>query len=197
MYNLFSSLDRSILFWFNDLIKESYWFKVFVFAMARFGILIFVFALVYLFFRKDTSDHDGFLGLGYHKNRQIAFYALISLVVGFAVDEIISLFFPRPRPFVTYPDLIKQLNVTVDLVSFPSKHAIATFAMGASVYFSGHRNLGIFLFVCAALVAISRVAAGVHYPSDVLAGAILGVGSAYFVYSQRDWIRRHLLKEEK
>jgi len=196
MYGAFTWLDRTILFWFNDLIKGSFVFKVIVYGLARFGIIIFIFALVYLFFQRNPQDHNGFLGLGYHKNRQIAFYALISLALGFLIDELISLIFPRPRPFVVYPDLIKHLNLTVDLTSFPSSHAIATFAMSASVYFSGHRRLGAFLFVCAILVSMARVAAGVHYPSDVLGGAILGVFCAAAVNSQKNWIRAHILKEK-
>jgi undecaprenyl-diphosphatase len=57
--------------------------------------------------------------------------------------------------------------------SFPSGHAAGTFAFAAFV-FALHRRAGIAAFGLAVLVAISRVALGVHYPTDVMAGAVVG-----------------------
>jgi undecaprenyl-diphosphatase len=57
--------------------------------------------------------------------------------------------------------------------SFPSGHAAGAFAVAGFVC-AVHRPLGVALFVVAALIAFSRVALGMHYPSDVAAGALLG-----------------------
>jgi len=57
--------------------------------------------------------------------------------------------------------------------SFPSGHSAGSFAFAAFV-FMVHRRWGLLASLVAALVGLSRVALGVHYPSDVLAGAILG-----------------------
>jgi undecaprenyl-diphosphatase len=57
--------------------------------------------------------------------------------------------------------------------SFPSGHAAGSFAF-ATFVLATHRRAGMALAALATLVAISRVALGVHYPSDVLAGALLG-----------------------
>jgi undecaprenyl-diphosphatase len=74
--------------------------------------------------------------------------------------------------------------------SFPSGHATTAFALAAVVGFVSPRWFYPGL-VFAAAVAVSRVALGVHYTSDVVAGAILGVLGAYFVrllFAQRRWM---------
>jgi undecaprenyl-diphosphatase len=57
--------------------------------------------------------------------------------------------------------------------SFPSGHAAGSFAVAAFAL-TLHKGAGACLFALAALIAISRVALGVHYPSDVAAGALVG-----------------------
>lgn len=74
---------------------------------------------------------------------------------------------PSPEPLV-------QLPATH---SFPSGHATVAFACATALAFAVPR-LRLPLFVLAALIAFSRVYVGVHYPLDVLAGALLGVGLA-------------------
>lgn len=61
-----------------------------------------------------------------------------------------------------------------DNPSFPSGHSAGSFAVAAFVFML-HRRWGLFALVVAALIGLSRVALGVHYPSDVVAGAILGM----------------------
>jgi membrane-associated phospholipid phosphatase len=98
----------------------------------------------------------------------------------------------RHRPFVTLPDARLfgetgkgyvaplpdgSLPPTANHHSFPSAHSANWFAI-ATVAFLFYRRSAKFLFPLAATVAISRVYNGVHYPSDVLAGAFLGAGYA-------------------
>lgn len=58
--------------------------------------------------------------------------------------------------------------------SFPSDHACIYFAL-ATVIFLSNRRLGFSAFLCAALTSSTRIYLGIHYPSDVLGGAILGI----------------------
>jgi undecaprenyl-diphosphatase len=190
--------DREILFYLNGLMTQNEWLRWVVLIFARYAIVVFVAVGIYLWFRKSPKDHRGFLGIGHHENRQAVVFALLALAVGFTIDIIISHIFVRTRPFVAYPDLVRNLALTVDLTSFPSKHAIAVFASATSIWLAHlwhFRNWGIFLFVMAFLIAFARVAAGVHYPSDIIAGMIIGVFSAWIIHENQDWIKRKIFKD--
>ncbi len=112
------------------------------------------------------------------KDRLIARKAIILATISAAfarevVKTVIAAFWSRNRPFIAHQvhDLISK---TDNQASFPSGHAIAMFAI-APVIYHYNKKLGWAMYVMSALTAVSRVVVGVHYPSDVIAGAILGV----------------------
>ena len=82
----------------------------------------------------------------------------------------------RARPFVAHPDVHRFITHAADS-GFPSDHAAASFAIATSVVLFA-RRMGVVLLIAATLLAVSRVAVGVHYPTDVLAGAAIGVLAA-------------------
>jgi undecaprenyl-diphosphatase len=106
----------------------------------------------------------------------VAFVAAIIARVG--VGSTIRYFFPRPRPFLTYH--VHQL-IFVHAPSFPSGHALFFWAFSTVVYLYS-RKMGILCYVLTLLICMARVAAGIHYPSDMLAGAVLGIASGYLTY---------------
>jgi len=95
---------------------------------------------------------------------------LIGHVVSTAVD--------RPRPFVAHPAQIHAFMTHAADAGFPSDHATAAFAIAGVVLLRlGARWWPVLL--AAVLLAAARVALGLHYPSDVLAGAALGLAAAW------------------
>jgi len=94
----------------------------------------------------------------------------------------------RPRPFVTYPDIQKMASA--GSYSFPSGHTTAAFATATSIsliYPKWYVIAPAFTWAC--LSGYSRMHLGVHYPSDVLAGIVIGVGSSLLVHQGAKWIQ--------
>lgn len=79
----------------------------------------------------------------------------------------------RPRPFATEPSMVLLISPPGGF-SFPSGHTAASFAAAASLYF-GKSRLWRPAVLIAGLIGFSRMYLFVHYPSDVLAGAALGI----------------------
>lgn len=84
----------------------------------------------------------------------------------------------RPRPFETYE--VDALKTTLVSPSFPSGHTASLFC-AATVVSMFRRNAAIPMFALACLVGLTRMYMYAHYPSDVLAGAVIGVLCALFV----------------
>jgi undecaprenyl-diphosphatase len=116
------------------------------------------------------------------KNRTMVFVALVSAIVARLVKTFITFFYQRPRPYVNLPLAHKLISMPLsdNFQSFPSGHTIFFFALSTAIYFY-NKKLGIFFFICSALIGIARVFAGVHWPSDIVAGAVLGTITAFIV----------------
>ena len=102
------------------------------------------------------------------------------IAVGFANLTVLILnqHYFRERPFVEY-DLTLLFYPPTDS-SLPANPAAVTFAMASGMW-QGSRKLGAFLYGLAALWGLSRIFAGVFYPSDVVAGALIGVAISFLV----------------
>ncbi|MFY9492956.1 MAG: phosphatase PAP2 family protein [Minisyncoccia bacterium] len=116
--------------------------------------------------------------------------AVLSAVVArFGVVALIRNFYPRERPFA-FEGLDSLINQNALESSFPSGHA--TFFMALAVYFllAGQKKLGYFLLISAVLIGVARVAAGVHWPSDIVAGWAVGALVSFVVFkifSRNSW----------
>ncbi len=115
---------------------------------------------------------------------------LASGFITFALKKTVN----RERPFVTYPDIEQVTTATGP--SFPSGHASLAFATATSLSMAYPKWYIIApSFAWASAVGYSRMALGVHYPSDVLAGAIIGSGSAYLCYKLNKWVNKKQSKK--
>lgn len=88
--------------------------------------------------------------------------------------------FPMPRPFAVLPD-VHPLFRPSDAQAFPSGHATFLMALASALFFY-HRRIAWFFFGAAVIVGFARVAAGVHWPGDILAGWIIGGGIGALSY---------------
>jgi len=92
----------------------------------------------------------------------------------------------RDRPYTTYPDIIPKSSEGSP--SFPSGHTSSSFATATSLSLIYPKWYVIApSFIWAGSVGYSRMYLGVHYPSDVAAGALLGVGSAFLAHKANQW----------
>lgn len=111
-------------------------------------------------------------------------------VVNLGITAALKYSIDRDRPFVTWPDITKKSEAGSP--SFPSGHTSSAFATATSISLAYPKWYIIAPgYVWAGTVAYSRMDLGVHYPSDVLIGALVGAGSAYLTYRINLILRKH------
>lgn len=108
--------------------------------------------------------------------------AVVAALLALGTDQVISHIWDRPRPFTAHAHVL-LLAASTD-PSFPSDHAAGAFAIAVALLIFW-RRIGWLAVAYAAVLAFSRVYAGEHYVSDVLAGALVGTLAAVVVYSAR------------
>lgn len=91
----------------------------------------------------------------------------------------------RPRPYSYFPEM-QLLIPPLEDFSFPSGHTFASFA-SATALFLFHRKEGIAAGILAAVIAFSRMYFYVHFPTDILAGIILGIASGFTAFKLISW----------
>jgi membrane-associated phospholipid phosphatase len=100
----------------------------------------------------------------------------------------------RDRPYVTYPEIDNVVEESS--YSFPSGHTSLAFATATSLSMAYPKWYVIApSFLWAGAVGYSRLYLGVHYPTDVLAGAIVGSGSAFLCYKLNKWINKKKIRK--
>lgn len=109
-----------------------------------------------------------------HRGRKAAIATVISLLVHLALNEhLIKNLVKRPRPFTLHP-YVDTIIHKPSSFSFPSGHSCSSFA-AATAIFCFNKKAGIAAYVVAALIAFSRIYFYIHFPTDILCGALEGV----------------------
>ncbi|MBX5466840.1 MAG: phosphatase PAP2 family protein [Firmicutes bacterium] len=120
-----------------------------------------------------------------NRARRAVVYAVVAGVLALVVNAVLGHLLPyRPRPFVALPGLIHPLLRHAADTSFPSDHAAGSFAFAVALAFAGAQDF-LWGLLLAAAVAWARVVTGLHWPTDVLAGALVGIASGLFVLAIR------------
>ncbi|MEE0775650.1 MAG: phosphatase PAP2 family protein [Bacillota bacterium] len=115
----------------------------------------------------------------YPKTRKLGIICAVTLIIDAVLGNLIlKNIFNRPRPF-TAIDIALQIPIPMGS-SFPSGHSSTSFAVATAIFLQ-NKKAGAAALTVAALVAFSRMYFGVHYPTDVLAGMILGICCAIVI----------------
>jgi undecaprenyl-diphosphatase len=137
--------------------------RLIIFSAERLPILLFVaWVLWFLWLYRDRP--------GYYLEHMAA--VLLPTVVAWALSGVLKIFLATPRPFAVLIGL-HPLFLYVGSAALPSGHATFFAAFGTAIWFE-HRRAGIIFLAGAVLIALARVAAGIHWPIDVAVGLLLG-----------------------
>jgi undecaprenyl-diphosphatase len=151
------------------------WFSVFC---ARWLIFVEVLWIFGLAFTKQGTKLK-------HATKEAGMAMLIALYAALTLSQLIG----RLRPFVAESEILRLIPPPLSVHSFPSAHASAAFAMALAIAWTSPKA-AIVPLLLAVGVAFGRVAVGVHYPTDVLAGLVLGALAVFVVRLLHAAIRR-------
>ena len=119
------------------------------------------------------------------KYRKIGFMIYFASAINLVIVEALKHIVKEPRPFITHPELLNSvIGAAPHSYSFPSGHASAAF-VGAFILAYYFKKWSVPVYLLAIAIAVSRPFLLVHYPTDVIAGAIIGIISsilAFFFY---------------
>ncbi len=167
-------MELQILEWINANLHGSSFINNFIAilsAMADKGLVWIILGLCLMFFKQT---------------RTAGLTMLISLGAGWVLNDfIIKELVARPRPFTESAELMQFLNTLnmsiPDSFSFPSGHSFASLNCSVILLcFFGKKAWPALAF--GITIALSRCFLGVHYPTDVIVGSMLGIGFALFSY---------------
>ena len=159
--NYIYNMDITILDWIQSVFKCAFldWFMPIVTSLGNAGIVWIIICVLLLVYKK-TRKYGVMMGCA----------LILCLLIG---NLFLKPVVARVRPF--------DINTAIDILikkpldfSFPSGHTMSSFA-AATIIANANFKMGIISFIVAVLIAFSRLYLYVHYPSDVLVGALIGV----------------------
>ena len=177
-----NSIDASLLIWLNGLsgdikifddlmrLTASDYLMPIAFSLSMFG----------LWFSGKTSSQRMTYQL-------TALMGIGALSISNAVVWLINSLWDRPRPFLDHPDELNLLFYSPTDPSFPANPVAIGFAVAMAAW-TVNRKFGLWLFAAASLYGFSRVFVGVFYPTDIVAGALVGIAA----YGFTSYLRRVL-----
>ena len=163
MLNFFQTIDIEIFYFINNILSNSVLDKIMPFITNSSNwILLYILLFTWLLWKGGRSGRFAVL------------FIIITIVITDQVSSnLIKNLVGRLRPCHTLDDVILLVSCSSGK-SMPSSHAANNFAFAVilSYFFSKYKYI---YYSLAALIAFSRVYVGVHYPTDILAGTLLGI----------------------
>ncbi|WCF07185.1 phosphatase PAP2 family protein [Paenibacillus thiaminolyticus] len=156
--------ERQLFLWINQRLHH-HWMNLVLYTMTHLGGATFTiaFSLILGLFAPDPWS-------------RIGWQCLVALAVSHIPVFLIKKCYPRVRPHLALPDIRTFRKPLIDH-SFPSGHTTAIFSIVTPIMMA-FPILTWALLPVALIVAMSRMYLGLHYPSDCLAGALIGTGAA-------------------
>jgi undecaprenyl-diphosphatase len=175
-------LDYDVFRAINDLATGHDWFEDLLRFFAQDAQYLFAALLAGLFLSRgrwqSRNARHGVIAAG------------LAAALGLALAHGITMVWDRPRPYEAHSGVRLFVPASHD-PSFPSDHATAAFAIAVSLYLRS-RGVGVLALAIATVLGLARVAVGVHYPFDVVGGALLGTAAALVLWIEpvRSWLNR-------
>jgi len=171
-------LNNQIFFLFYNLAHRSVFLdKTIIFFAQTFPYLVILVAGIFLLFHHEVFSAEKPFKAFMQKWKEIAL-VFFSGIFAWCLAQVLKLLIHTERPFVALSG-VKNI-ITESGFSFPSGHATFFMALAFAIFFS-HKKAGYVFMFFALLIGLARIAAGVHFPIDILGGFILGALSAYLV----------------
>ncbi len=131
--------------------------------LARWAIYLFLIPILYFVKTRKQDLH--------HAVAEAAWGGGVALIL----TTVMAYFLQRPRPYIDASGIALLIPSPLN-TSFPSGHTAASFAIAFAILYADKR-WGIFALVLACSIALGRIAVGVHYPSDIVGGVLVGFAS--------------------
>jgi undecaprenyl-diphosphatase len=172
-------LNNNIFFFINNFSHQS----AFVDWLIKFFATPFIFitilaAFIFLIFYTENHFDSKNLSWKYNLGPRLTkiLFVSSSAVFAWAFTAVLKAIIAAPRPFLVFENL-QPLFLHGGMDSFPSGHSTFLAALAVSLYLIS-KKVGIYFMIVAILVGLARVAAGIHFPIDILFGYIIGISSA-------------------
>lgn len=177
-------IDEAVLIFIKDNLSNNF-FNIIMPIISALGNIGFIWIL------------SAIIMISIKKYRNYGFAVLTALAIGYIIGNIIlKNIFARIRPY----NMIEGIELLIEPLSdfsFPSGHTLSSFA-AATVIFAANKKWGISAFILASLIAFSRMYLFVHYPTDILAGIVIGIFAAWITlltFRKLGWIENKYSQE--
>ena len=177
------NLDGNILLWIQEYIRQD-WMEGFWKGITMLGDSGWFWIVLSLLLMVPRQT------------RWIGITSLAAIVIGALITNVtLKNLVARTRPYEVVEGLVLLIEKQRDY-SFPSGHTCASFAAAGVYWRMLPKKFGIPLVILAAMIAFSRLYVGVHYPTDVLAGLLIGLFAAWAARHMQKYVRSHRKKVE-
>ncbi len=159
-------IDKAILLWIKEYLRNDILTPIlrFITTLGNAGIFWIVLTFILLL---------------YKPTRKLGILCLVALIEEFLVcNVLIKNIVKRARPYARIEGLNPLVKKPTDY-SFPSGHSSSSFAVGFTIFRKSDKRWGIPALILAILISLSRLYVAVHYPSDVIVGAAIGIVFSY------------------